>query len=128
MPSDPPKLSGGSPSGIGDAAKFGVVTVSDRASAGIYDDLSGPAILQFFSEAIKTECADQTFICRLKFGRRSRSCSDHLNSAAWMPLQMACNLQSHSRRETSYRGHSEKAGVCSRAASHVVQMQRHDLH
>ncbi|CAL8464880.1 g4415 [Coccomyxa elongata] len=55
MPSDPPKLSGGNPSGTGDAAKFGVVTVSDRASAGIYDDLSGPAILQFFLEAIKTE-------------------------------------------------------------------------
>ncbi len=49
-------LSGGSASSIGDKAKFGVVTVSDRASAGIYDDLSGPAILEFFSEAIKSEC------------------------------------------------------------------------
>ncbi|EIE20605.1 molybdopterin biosynthesis protein [Coccomyxa subellipsoidea C-169] len=48
-------LSGGSASSIGDKAKFGVVTVSDRASAGIYDDLSGPAILEFFSEAIKSE-------------------------------------------------------------------------
>lgn len=70
MPSDPPRLSGGDPSGIGDAAIFGVLTVSDRASAGIYDDLSGPAILQFFSEAIKTECADQTYISRLRFGSR----------------------------------------------------------
>lgn len=48
-------LSGGSAESLGDPAKFGVITVSDRASAGIYDDLSGPAILQFFVEAIKSE-------------------------------------------------------------------------
>ena len=29
-----------------------VLTVSDRASTGVYDDLSGPAILQFFADAI----------------------------------------------------------------------------
>lgn len=49
-------LEGGSEASIGDAAVFGVVTVSDRASAGTYSDLSGPAILQFFNEAIKSRC------------------------------------------------------------------------
>lgn len=47
-----PILQGGDASSIGDAAVFGVVTVSDRASTGVYEDLSGPAILQFFSEAV----------------------------------------------------------------------------
>jgi hypothetical protein len=48
-----PILRGGDPnSSIGDHAKFGVVTLSDRASSGVYDDLSGPAVLQFFQEAI----------------------------------------------------------------------------
>lgn len=47
-----PQLSGGS--GSGDQAIFGVVTVSDRASQGVYDDISGPAILEFFQEAIKS--------------------------------------------------------------------------
>ena len=32
--------------------KFGVLTASDRASAGDYEDLSGPAIEQFLSEAV----------------------------------------------------------------------------
>ncbi len=48
-------LEGGSNESIGDEAIFGVVTVSDRASVGIYDDLSGPAILNFFREAIKSK-------------------------------------------------------------------------
>ena len=48
-----PPLEGGSAESNGDAI-FGVVTVSDRASAGVYSDESGPAILQFFSEAIKS--------------------------------------------------------------------------
>jgi hypothetical protein len=51
---DPQQLRGGSSSSIGDPAKFGVLTVSDRASAGVYDDLSGPAILKFFGEAIES--------------------------------------------------------------------------
>lgn len=46
------QLSGGSTESIGDHAKFGVITVSDRASSGVYEDLSGPAILQFFAEAV----------------------------------------------------------------------------
>lgn len=37
---------------MGDTAKFGVLTVSDRASCGTYEDLSGPAILKFFQEAV----------------------------------------------------------------------------
>jgi hypothetical protein len=47
-------LSGGSAASVGDAARFGVLTVSDRASTGVYEDLSGPAILQFFGEAIES--------------------------------------------------------------------------
>ena len=33
---------------------LGIVTISDRASAGQYEDLSGPAVLNFYHEAIKT--------------------------------------------------------------------------
>ncbi len=32
--------------------KIGIVTISDRASRGIYEDKSGPAIEQFFREAL----------------------------------------------------------------------------
>ena len=48
-------LQGGSDESIGDLATFGVLTISDRASAGIYKDESGPAILNFFQEAIKSK-------------------------------------------------------------------------
>lgn len=44
-------LSGGSG---GPTAVLGIVTVSDRASAGEYEDLSGPAVLKFFQEAIQS--------------------------------------------------------------------------
>ena len=47
-----PKLQGGRKDSLGDHVRFGVVTVSDRASTGVYDDLSGPAMLQFLSEAV----------------------------------------------------------------------------
>ena len=47
-------LSGGSDDTLGDPAVFGVVTVSDRATAGTYADASGPAILQFFAEAVRS--------------------------------------------------------------------------
>ena len=50
-----PHQQGGSKDSIGDTATFGVVTVSDRASSGVYNDLSGPAILQFFAEAVHSE-------------------------------------------------------------------------
>jgi molybdopterin adenylyltransferase len=45
-------LSGGSTASVGDPARFGVLTVSDRASSGVYADESGPAILRFFAEAV----------------------------------------------------------------------------
>ncbi len=51
------ELCGGTDESVGDAALFGIVTVSDRASAGVYEDLSGPSLLQFFKEAIKSQCA-----------------------------------------------------------------------
>ncbi|KAF8058881.1 mog [Scenedesmus sp. PABB004] len=50
-------LQGGDPGSVGDAAVFGVITVSDRASGGVYKDLSGPAILQFFHDAIESPWA-----------------------------------------------------------------------
>ncbi|GMH43089.1 hypothetical protein BSKO_11011 [Bryopsis sp. KO-2023] len=46
---------GGQEDSLGDPAIFGVITVSDRASSGVYEDLSGPAIAQFFKEAIKSK-------------------------------------------------------------------------
>jgi molybdopterin adenylyltransferase len=49
-----PPLSGGSEGSIGDHAKFGVLTVSDRAHNKVYDDLSGPAILNFFHDAVES--------------------------------------------------------------------------
>ena len=36
----------------GELCRFGVPTASDRASAGDYEDLSGPAIEQFLDEAV----------------------------------------------------------------------------
>lgn len=50
-----PALHGGTKDSVGDPATFGVLTISDRASKGIYDDESGPAILNFFHEAIRSE-------------------------------------------------------------------------
>jgi molybdopterin biosynthesis enzyme MoaB len=50
-----PHQQGGSADSVGDAATFGVVTVSDRASGGVYQDQSGPAILQFLAEAVHSE-------------------------------------------------------------------------
>eukprot|EP00210_Caulerpa_lentillifera_P009498 g9058.t1 len=46
---------GGDASSIGDFAKLGVVTVSDRASSGEYTDISGPYILQFFQDSILSQ-------------------------------------------------------------------------
>lgn len=36
-------------------AKFGVITVSDRASAGVYQDRGGPAIEAYLSEVVTTD-------------------------------------------------------------------------
>ena len=38
--------------GSGEYCRFGVLTASDRASAGDYEDLSGPAIVGFLEEAL----------------------------------------------------------------------------
>ncbi|HIF16182.1 MAG TPA: molybdopterin adenylyltransferase [Candidatus Poseidoniales archaeon] len=48
------QLSGGETESIGDSALFGIITVSDRASKGEYEDEGGPAILGFFAEAINS--------------------------------------------------------------------------
>lgn len=42
----------GRPGHVGDTATIGIVTVSDRASQGAYEDEGGPAILGFLMEAL----------------------------------------------------------------------------
>ena len=49
---DPVSLLQGNSDTCGDFAKIGIVTVSDRASRGEYNDEGGPAILNFLSEAV----------------------------------------------------------------------------
>lgn len=39
---------------VGDTATIGIVTVSDRASTGAYEDEGGPAILGFLEEAVRS--------------------------------------------------------------------------
>ena len=39
---------------VGDLANIGIITTSDRASTGQYEDQGGPAILGFFEEAIRS--------------------------------------------------------------------------
>ena len=41
---------------VGDASLIGIVTISDRASDGTYEDQGGPAILAFINEAIASPC------------------------------------------------------------------------
>ena len=41
----------GQPGHVGEAINLGIVTVSDRASSGTYEDEGGPAILGFFEAA-----------------------------------------------------------------------------
>ena len=36
-------------------ARIGIVTVSDRASAGVYEDLGGPAIKDFLTKHLTNE-------------------------------------------------------------------------
>jgi molybdopterin adenylyltransferase len=36
-------------------AKIGIVTVSDRASAGVYKDLGGPAIHEYFTKHLANQ-------------------------------------------------------------------------
>ena len=40
---------------LGDRLKLGIITVSDRASIGEYEDEGGPAILEFFKDALLNE-------------------------------------------------------------------------
>jgi len=40
---------------VGEPAVFGILTVSDRAHSGNYEDESGPAILGFFEDAIASK-------------------------------------------------------------------------
>ena len=42
-------------SSVGEFIRVGILTSSDRASSGEYEDLSGPAIRQFFSEAVTSD-------------------------------------------------------------------------
>jgi len=49
---DAMRLRGGRVDSLGDFTRFGVLTVSDRASRGEYEDHSGPAIIGFLHEAI----------------------------------------------------------------------------
>ena len=49
---NPVSLLQGNSDNCGDFAKIGIVTVSDRASRGEYNDEGGPAILNFLSEAV----------------------------------------------------------------------------
>ena len=39
-----------------DRPKIGIITISDRASAGTYEDQSGPAIESVLLEYLATEC------------------------------------------------------------------------
>ena len=45
-----------------ETCKFGIITVSDRASSGEYNDLSGPAIEAFLEEALTS---DWEVVCRV---------------------------------------------------------------
>lgn len=49
---EPASCTGGTLESVGDHAIFGIVTISDRASTGVYQDEGGPAILGFFNDAI----------------------------------------------------------------------------
>lgn len=51
----PPQLMGGSATAGGQNVKIGVLTVSDRASAGVYNDRGGPAILDFIAGAFQSQ-------------------------------------------------------------------------
>ena len=52
----------GSKDTCGDKVTLGIITVSDRASAGEYADEGGPAILQFFEESLASP-ADIIYRC-----------------------------------------------------------------
>ena len=72
-----------------DTARIGILTVSDRASRGVYEDKGGPAIRECL-----TECSPATWepVARVipdererDRGRRSRSCASRRAAAWWSP-------------------------------------------
>ena len=40
--------------GTGELCRFGILTASDRASSGEYEDLSGPAIEEFLNKTLSS--------------------------------------------------------------------------
>ncbi|MEW5314463.1 MAG: hypothetical protein WDW38_005961 [Sanguina aurantia] len=52
---DIPALAGGGKSSVGDKAIVGVLTISDRASAGVYKDIGGPAVLSNLAKVLESE-------------------------------------------------------------------------
>jgi len=56
------EASGGDAQSIGDAVRVGVLTASDRASDGVYEDRSGPAIVEFLEAAV---ASPWTAVCRM---------------------------------------------------------------
>ena len=52
----------GKDNSCGDNSTLGIITVSDRASKGEYEDEGGPAILQFFEQALASS-ADVIYRC-----------------------------------------------------------------
>ena len=88
--SDPSALRGGVEDTVGDEATFGIVTVSDRASAGVYEDLSGPAVLNFFREAVKSRCSSELYrrwhcglACPYETRDHARKSSVYLHVCSW---------------------------------------------
>ena len=72
LPVPPPSPAGASAPGVGTGAFslggasakpiIGVLTVSDRASRGIYEDVSGPLIVEVLKEYLATDCH---YVCRM---------------------------------------------------------------
>ena len=94
-PSTSVALQGGCDDSVGDFCKFGVVTVSDRASTGFYDDLSGPAILQFFHEAIKSRCAAAAVAYARRHRPAAAAIDPRVDPRPPDSLAQPCNLVMH---------------------------------
>ena len=54
---------------VGEFCRFGILTASDRASSGEYEDLSGPAIEGFLEEALTEGSIPKIFLYRSRFGK-----------------------------------------------------------
>jgi len=94
-------LSGGAP-GLGDPVVFGVLTVSDRASAGTYEDEGGPAILGFFAEAIASELRFYQPKAPLSLSRRAADATPCAHTPSLTPLSPpSLSLYKHTNRWTA---------------------------